>query len=478
MTTKPIKTESRRSFIKKSGATLAGSALISSSLGNVLSVVDGKKKVAMVGTGIRGITFWGKFLNENYSDVVEFVALCDINPGRVKFAKDYIGVDCPLFTDFDKMLENVDVDMVIVTTVDSTHDEFIIKSLNSNIDVVSEKPMTTDEVKCQNIINAQSKSKGKLINAFNYRYGKLFTKLKEVIDSNEIGDLVSMDLNWYLNTYHGASYFRRWHGLREKGGTLLLHKSAHHFDLLNWFIGSDPIEIHAYGALEHYGKNNSFRGENCRTCDHKQSCKFYWDISKNETYMNLYVANEKHDGYIRDNCVFREEIDIFDKMVVQVKYANNVQVSYSLTTYSPYEGFRLAFNGKDGRMETHEGIPWRNKTQVDQAEIHAKEMDQSSHSKAELQYHEIVTQRNFEEYKRIEFPFVRKGHWGGDRLMFNEIFRKETIKPELHHAADVRDGSMAVLIGIAARKSIDEQRPIKIAELTSLVPQANKWARG
>jgi predicted dehydrogenase len=76
----------------------------------------------------------------------------------------------------------------------------------------------------------------------------LFTKLKEIIDSNEIGDMVSIDLNWYLNTYNGASYFRRWHGLREKGGTLLLHKSAYHFDLLNWFIGSDPIETYAYGA--------------------------------------------------------------------------------------------------------------------------------------------------------------------------------------------------------------------------------------
>ena len=48
----------------------------------------------------------------------------------------------------------------------------------------------------------------------------------------------------------------------------------------------------------------------------------------------------------------------------------------------------------------------------------------ATHSKAELQYHEIVSQRNFEDYKKIEFPFVRKGHWGGDTLMFNEIFSK------------------------------------------------------
>ena len=162
-------------------------------------------------------------------------------------------------------------------------------------------------------------------------------------------------------------------------------------------------------------------------------------------------------------------------MGVQIKYANNVQVSYSLTTYSPYEGFRFAFNGKDGRIETHEGIPWRDNDQTDQSKIHEKEMDQSTHTKAELKYHEIITQRIFEDYERIEFPFIRKGHWGGDKLMFDEIFRGKSIDPKLNHAADVRDGSMAVLIGIAARKSIDEGIPIKIADLTDLIPRENKW---
>ena len=465
---------SRRDFVKTTGA-ITGTMLVAPAFGSVISNTGKKKKVALVGTGIRGITFWGKFLQSEYSDIIEFVGLCDINPGRLKYAREYTGVECPLYINFDEMLEKADIDLLMVTTVDSTHDEFIVKALDKGIDVATEKPMTIDEKKCQNIIDAQRRSKGILINAFNYRYGRLFTKLKEMIRSNEIGDLVSIDLNWYLNTYHGASYFRRWHGLRDKGGTLLLHKSAHHFDLLNWFIGSDPVEVHAYGELERYGKNNPFRGDNCRNCNHKDTCKFYWDITKNETYMKLYVANEKHDGYIRDNCLWREEIDIFDKMAVQIKYANNVQVSYSLTTYSPFEGFRFAFNGKSGRIETHEGIPWRVSEQEDQAKLHEKEMDQSTHSNAELKYHEIVSQRNFEDYKRIEFPFIRKGHWGGDKLMFDEIFRGKVIDPKLHHAADLRDGAMAVLIGIAARKSIDERRPVQIAELTDLIPQLNKW---
>ena len=462
---------SRRNFIKKTGLSLAGTMVISPAFSQVLSATTKKRKVALVGTGIRGISFYGKFLQEQYGDGIEYVGLCDINPGRVEYAKEYIGVDCLTFTDFDKMLDSVDIDLLMVTTVDSTHHEFIIKGLEKGIDVVTEKPMTTDEDKCQAIIDAQRKSKGKLIMAFNYRYGKLFSKLKTIIDSKEIGDLISIDFNWYLNTYHGASYFRRWHGLRDKGGTLLLHKSAHHFDLLNWFIGSEPLEVHAYGELEKYGKNNAFRGANCRSCEHKKECDFYWDITKNETYMKLYAANEKHDGYIRDNCLWREEIDIFDKMAVQIKYSNNVQVSYSLSTYSPFEGFKIAFNGKDGRMETYEGIPWRDELQEDQSKIHDKEMDHSSHSKAELKYHEIVTQRNFEDYNLIKFPFVRKGHWGGDRLMFNEIFRNQIVDKKLKHAAGVREGSMAVLVGIAARISIDEKRPVKIAELTDLVPK-------
>ena len=73
-----------------------------------------------------------------------------------------------------------------------------------------------------------------------------------------------------------------------------------------------------------------------------------------------------------------------------------------------------------------------------------KKWTQSTHSKAELKYHEIVSQRNFEDYKRIEFPFIRKGHWGGDKLMFDEIFRGIKVDAKYNHAADVRDGSMAV----------------------------------
>ena len=463
----------RREFITKSG--IATSALLAApSLARGSEFFSGKKKkLALVGTGIRGTSFWGKSVVQKYSDITEFVGLCDINPGRLEYALEYMGVDCPVFTEFEKMLKTTKPDMVMVTTVDSNHHEFIIKALDMGCDVLTEKPLTTDEIKAQAILDAERRSGKKVIVGFNYRWGTQFTAIKKQLTENKIGRLTSVDFNWYLNTYHGASYFRRWHGLRDKGGTLLVHKSTHHFDLLNWFIDSDPLVVTAYGELEHYGKNNSFKGKNCRSCPHTAKCKFYLDITKDKRLMDLYVKNEHHDGYIRDNCLWREEIDIYDKMAVQIKYANDVQVSYSLTTYSPYEGWRIAFNGFDGRLDSWEGIPWRGKEMLNQAELHAKEMNQEANTE-ESAYDEIMLMPNWGDYELIKVPRNKGGHGGGDQKLQDKIFRNPEIPDPYQRTAGTRDGVMSIAVGIAARKSIETGKPVEIASLTDLKPSVKR----
>lgn len=431
-----------------------------------------KLKVALVGTGIRGTSFWGKRLVEEYSDILEFVGFSDINPGRLAFGKEYIGTDCPTFTDFDKMLAKTKPDLVIVTTVDATHHEFIIKGLEFGCDVLTEKPLTTDETKAQAIIDAERKTGKKLIVGFNYRWSPYSTKIKELIASGTIGKITSVDFNWYLNTYHGASYFRRWHGQKDKGGSLWVHKSTHHFDLLNWWLDSDPTEVFAYGDLEHYGKNGPFRGENCRSCEHKTNCEYYYDITKDKRMMDLYVNNEEHDGYIRDNCLFREEIDIYDKMSAQVKYANNAVVNYSLTTYSPFEGWRIAFNGTKGRIEASLDIPYNEKVAVDQAEMHAKEMEQNALEEANSET--IIVHKLWSDFETVEVPTERGGHGGGDKRLHDKIFMTPNEKDPYERAAGSRDGVMSAIIGIAARKSIESKKAIKISDLTDIKPMPNR----
>ena len=454
----------RRKFVASTGMGVAGLAMVSP---NELFAADKKLKVALVGTGIRGTSFWGRSILEKYSDRIEFVGLCDINEGRLKYGKKFIGGDPELFLNFDEMLGKTKPDLLIVTTMDSTHDEFIVKGLNAGINVLTEKPLTTDEKKCADILEAERNSDKSLIVTFNYRYNPHYTRLRELIKQKEIGDVVSVDFHWYLDIDHGASYFRRWHGLKDKGGSLLVHKSTHHFDLLNWWLDSDPVEVMAYGSLEHYGKNGPFRGKNCRSCEFTKECKYYFDVTKNQRLVDLYVDNEAYDGYYRDGCVYREEIDIYDKMSAQIRYANNVLVNYSLTTYSPYEGMRIAFNGQHGRIDAWDGIPWMKKDVKSDMSHHDLEMSQGDAANV-VDYEEIYLMKNFGDYEHIKVPREKGGHGGGDKRLHDRIFVNPDAPDPLRHAAGSRDGALSILIGIAARKSIEEKRSVKISELTDL----------
>lgn len=459
----------RSTFLKNTSLASAGMLMLKSPLPLFASAPVVKNRIAMVGTGHRGIGFWGKKVIDSFSDVVEFVGLCDSNQGRLAYAKKEIGVSCPTFSDFDQMIKISKPDIVIVTTIDSNHDEFIIKALESGADVITEKPMTTDEKKCKGILDAEKKSGRKVTVAFNYRHGPHMMKLKELLAGNKIGKIVSVDFNWMLNVYHGADYFRRWHGITAKSGSLWVHKSTHHFDLLNWWLNSEPVEVTAYGALEHFGKNNSFRGVKCRGCEHKINCNYYRDITTDDWLNNLYVKNEHHDGYFRDGCVWRNEIDIYDKMSAQIKYANGVLVNYSLTTYSPYEGWRIAFNGFDGRIESWQDIPYQDDNLLNQEQRHAVEMSQIKDA-LPGKYREIMVMNNFDkEHEIIKVPQYAGGHGGGDQRMHHRIFKDRSDNP-YNVLAGTREGAMSLLIGVAARKSIEQQRPVKITELTDLVP--------
>ncbi|MGK2862230.1 MAG: Gfo/Idh/MocA family protein [Chitinophagaceae bacterium] len=462
----------RRTFMKFTAA--AGASLMLHPFES-FTIPPGKKlRLALVGTGARGSSLWGREIVKSFGEVTEFVGLSDINPGRLEYVKKFMNVGCPTFSNFEQMLRETKPDYVIVTTVDSTHDELIVKALDMGFNVITEKPMTTDEVKCKRIIDAEKKSGKKVVVAFNYRHSVHAMQLKELLVQNRVGKIVSVDFNWYLNVHHGSDYFRRWHGRMAKGGSLWVHKATHHFDLLNWWLNSEPVEVSAYGALEHYGKNNAFRGTKCRGCEYKDKCKFYWDINKDEKLVGLYVNNEQHDGYIRDGCVWSNDIDIYDKMSAQILYANGVIANYSLTTYSPYEGWQIAFNGMKGRMETWEDIPYLQKTPDDQSKRHAIEMSNADDAIAG-EVREIIAMDNFaKNYEVYTTAKISGGHGGGDVRMQRRMFVDTNDNPH-HVMAGTREGAMSILIGIAARKSIELKRPVKISELTDLVPMANRF---
>ncbi len=435
----------RRDFVRTAGAAAAGSVLLGGSA--LASAQARRRRYAIVGTGHRATGMWGADLAKNYSDVLEFVGLADTNPKRMAAAKEMMGVSCPTFTSFDEMYERTRPDLLMVTTVDSTHVDYITRALDRGIDVITEKPMVTDERQVKAVLDAERRNNRKIVVAFNYRYAPKHQKIKEILQSGEIGPVTSVDFSWYLDTSHGADYFRRWHRLKSKGGSLWVHKSTHHFDLMNWWLGADPVEVAAYGQLNVYGKANPYRFTHCRPCPHKTICPFYFDITKNPRLMKLYVQAEDVDGYHRDGCVFREDVDIYDTMNAVVKYSNGVQMNYSLNASLPLEGYRLAFNGERGRLEVRD------------YERQPFEVSDDS---------ETYLMKNFTGKRvKIDMPHIKGGHAGGDDRLRDLIFRGAKV-PDYMRLPDSRAGAMSVLTGVAARTSVEKGRPVKIGELVKL----------
>lgn len=408
-----------------------------------MSIETPRRRVALAGTGHRGSGTWGRELFREMSDRLELVGLADTNSLRLAYAQRYIGTNAPAFTSVGELLAKTKPDTLIVTTRDDTHADIIVAALEAGVDVVTEKPMATTADMCRRILDAERRTGRRVDVAFNYRLGPTARKLKELLLSGVIGDVTSVDFHWYLDTQHGADYFRRWHAYIARSGSLFVHKATHHFDLLNWYLAADPKEIFARGALVHYGKTGPFRGARCKTCRHADNCDYFFDLGTDERLADLYEGPSGEDGYFRDSCVFREDIDIFDTMNASILYANGVQVSYSLNTFMPIEGYHLAFNGHNGRI------------QVRQYERQAWDTPA---------WDEIVVARNFGSAERIRVPHGTGGHFGGDPALHDLLFTPDRPDP-LKQRAGARAGAMSVLTGVAAVDSVKSGQPVAIAPL-------------
>ncbi len=401
----------------------------------------------------------GKFRDGN-----EIVGMCDKNAGRLALAVRKIsatGASQPkpyLAADFDRMIKETRPQFVIVTTTDSTHDDYIVRALDAGCDVITEKPMTTTAAKAQRILDAVKRSGRKIRVTFNYRYSPPRTQIKEMLMNGEIGDVLSVDFTWLLNTVHGADYFRRWHSNKAISGGLMVHKSTHHFDLVNWWLGAQPELVHAFGSRQFYTPAMAKRmgldshHERCLTCPEKSKCNFYFDLAGDAGLKELYLDNEKHDGYFRDQCVWRPEINIEDTMNVMVKYDNGVQLNYALSAYDAWEGYHIAFNGTKGRIEHRivesAGVAGANETQ----------------SKSEGVSTRIIPLRG--AAREITPWSGTGGHGGGDDAMLNEIFG-DAPADKYKRVSDERAGAYSILVGVAANQCFETGKSVRIADLVS-----------
>ena len=406
------------------------------------------KKYVQVGCGSRGRAYSMPMVSE-LTDCAELVGVYDINRKRAELtaadAKKNYKKDVTVYDDFDEMIAAEKPDAVIVTTKDCDHDFYAIKAMRAGCDVICEKPLTTTFEKVLNIKKVQEETKKDVIVTFNCRFSPFYKRVKEYVKSGVIGDILSVHFEWLLDTSHGADYFRRWHRERKNSGSLLVHKSTHHFDLVNWILEEDPLEVNAFGTRRFYGPTREERGERCLTCPYKSSCEFYMDITKGYN-AELYLNCEDADGYFRDRCVFSEEIDIEDSISVNVRYSGGAVMSYSLTAHSPWEGINLVFNGTNGRME----VRTRSVSSPNYDEKNAQSI--------------TIYNREGEEININVPQKTALGHGGADAQLRDRIFRNPNAHDPLSQLAGTRAGLMSIGIGMAANVSMKEGRRVALSE--------------
>jgi predicted dehydrogenase len=426
-----------------------------------------KTRYALVGVGVRSLMYT-EALTGSQKHLAELVGLCDSNPGRLedrlkRLRDDGFG-DVPTYPaeDFDRMIAETGAERVIVTTgPDATHSDYILRAMELGCDVITEKPMTTDEDRCRAILETIHRTGRNVQVTFNYRYSPMRSQVKELLMDGAVGEVRSIDFAWPLNTGHGADYFRRWHRRRENSGSLLVHKATHHFDLVNWWLNDRPVEVFCHGSLDYYTPATAEklgltkRTERCKTCPHAGECKFYVDLAGEKNLRRLYLENEHHDGYFRDRCVFSEDIDIWDTMSVSVRYSRGAVLNYLLHAYSPWEGYQIAFNGKRGRLE-HGTVFSTYISGEDSADPPGQIERKGVHT---------TLHPHFEDPRGIEVRTGQGGHGGGDPPLLRDLFDPDAPHDPLGRKADHVDGTYSILTGVAAARSIDTGLPVRIDDL-------------
>lgn len=442
-----------------------------------------KRRHVLVGTSGRSRTFIDA-LTQRFADNNDLRAFCDISQVRMdthnRWLQEAGGTPLPTYKAdaFDRMLAEEKPDSVIVTCTDRYHHEYIVRALKAGCDVITEKPMTIDAPKCHQILDTVNETGGKVHVTFNYRYMNGCTKVKELLNAGTIGTVRSVNLEYLLDTRHGADYFRRWHSYREECGGLLVHKSTHHFDLVNWWIDSVADQVFSHSALSFYGKENAIaRGDEKYTrypryTGYPEAKDDPFALLLIDPHQNkgnglkqLYYDAEEETGYLRDQNVFRDGITSFDNMSVTTRYRSGVILTYSLVAFSPREGMRVCFNGDRGRIEF---------TELGGSHIIAGQSDEELAKEQNKGFHEetIAVFPHFQAPYTVEIPKAEGGHGGSDPKLQEQLFGPNPPREELGRLAQHEQGAASILIGIAANHSVDENRPVKLTELVNLKPEA------
>ena len=395
------------------------------------------KRFVLVGASHRAYSMFVRGLAPMRGKSIDFVGIYDPNRTRCEVFRREVGEGLRIYSDFDDMMKSEKPDGVIVASTDNTHAQYVVRALGYGCDVYSEKPLTNTYENCLKIREAERESGKKVAVTFNCRFMPYFAKVKELVKSGVIGKIHAINYEYTLNRWHGGDYFKRWHRSMEISQGMLVHKSTHHFDIINWLLEDEPTRVAAIGNRVFYGNEEKAFGKRCSQCPRAGECESYKSQSE-KMDKALYFDAEHEDGYIRDKCAYLPDTDIYDNMSVSVLYKKGTLLSYSLNLFSMREGYTMTLTGERGTLL----------------------LKNIANGYGVSEKYEIVLLGEGDKVEHIVFDAASGAHGGGDKKLLDMMFGESEIDDPLGQYADSYAGVVSAMIGIAANESIRTGRTV------------------
>lgn len=371
------KKQTRRDAIKKIALGTAAIPLMSATTNetentkNIHAKIEGNKDIRKpitaitLGAGARGNTYGGysvKFPNE-----IDIVGVAEPIPIRnERFAAKHDIKKKNRFVTWEHVFDRPKfADAVIITTPDDLHYGPCMKALEMGYDVLLEKPIAPTEKECRDIL-ALAKKTGRIVAVCHVlRYAPYFIRLRELIQSGKIGELVSIEHFEPIEHIHMAHSFVRGNWHNSKATTpIILAKSCHDMDMLRWLVDKPCESIAAFGSLKWFKAENAPEGSTARCtdgCAAEATCPYsalkIYHRDRDWTYVFDFPEDKsKHGDFILEQlrttnygrCVYRMDNDQPDHYVASLQFADEITASFSMEAFTSYHGRRTRVMGTMG----------------------------------------------------------------------------------------------------------------------------------
>lgn len=346
--------------------------------------------VSILGCGSRGHYTYGKCMSENFGDKFKIVSVCDNDPEKIRLAQEDWGLSEEVcFLDSDEFLKEKRSDALVIATQDRDHVKMCVKALELGYDILLEKPISPIEEELYELLEAYKKHKKKVIVCHVLRYAPAFLKLKELLDSGEIGKVVCIDWIEQVTYWHQAHSFVRgnWRNDQETS-PMIMQKCCHDLDLLQYYANSACKTVYSVGDVSFFNRENQPQGasDRCETCQYIHDCvysaerlyvkkrekDFDWafdkpdvddearkqgwpfnvvDLSRPITEQSIRKAYQS-SNYGR--CVFACDNNVVDNQTVVMQFENGIKANLTMTAFTALPGRKITFHGTLGELEMDE----------------------------------------------------------------------------------------------------------------------------